>query len=129
LRQALAGVPYLECDDLVGGCVVVDQTSADLPPFGGVVSIAVPLIASLPEAPDVSIVRLRATLGPDGVTYYEHVPGETLDYQPPGILLPPTCPRGGFPFAAQFNFVDGSHASARTVDPCPAKVARRGRRR
>jgi hypothetical protein len=76
-----------------------------------------------------SAVRLRATLGPDGVTYYEHVPGETLDYQPPGILLPPTCPRGGFPFAAQFNFVDGSHASARTVDPCPAKVARRGRRR
>jgi hypothetical protein len=98
------------------------------PPFGGVVSIAVPLIPSLPEAPDVSIVRLRATLGPDGVTYYEHVPGELLDYQPPGILLPPTCPRGGFPFAARFSFVDGSHASARAVDPCPARTARRRRR-
>ena len=96
-------------------------------PFGGVVSIAVPLIPSLPEAPYVSIVHLTATLGPNGVIYYERLPGETLDYQPPGILLPPTCPRGGFPFAAQFTFVDGSHASAHTVVPCPAHTARRKR--
>jgi hypothetical protein len=97
------------------------------PPYGGQVSIDVPLIASLPGAPDVAIVRLRATLGPSGVTYYEQVAGRTLAYQPPGILLPNSCPKGGFPFAAQFSFLDGSHASARAVEPCPARAARRRR--
>jgi hypothetical protein len=96
-------------------------------PFGGQISINTPLIPSLPGAPDVAIVALHATLGPNGVTYYEHIPGETLGYQPPGILLPPTCPRGGFPFAAQFTFVGGSHASAGTTEPCPAQAARRER--
>jgi hypothetical protein len=95
-------------------------------PFGGQVSIDVPLIASVPGAPDVSIVRLRATLGPSGVTYFKPTEGRTIVYQPPGILLPPTCPRGGFPFAAQFSFVNGSHASAETTEPCPARASRRG---
>ena len=98
-------------------------------PYGGTVSIDAPLIPSLPGAPDVAIVALHATLGPAGVTYYEHIPGETLGYQPPGLLLPPTCPKGGFPFAVQFSFVGGAHASAQTVDPCPAQAARRRRQR
>jgi hypothetical protein len=99
-------------------------------PFGGQVSIDVPLIPSLPGAPDVAIVRLAATLGPSGVIYYEHVAGETLAYKPPGILLPPTCPKGGFPFAAELGFLDGTRVSARAVDPCPGKAARRsGKRR
>jgi hypothetical protein len=97
------------------------------PPYGGQVSINVPLIPSLPGAPDVAIVRLRATLGPSGVTYFKPLEGRTIVYQPPGILLPNICPKGGFPFAAQFSFVDGSHASARTVEPCPAGAARRRR--
>jgi hypothetical protein len=99
-------------------------TAALLPapaPFGGQVSIDVPLIASLPGAPDVSIVQLRATLGPHGLTYYEQAEGRTFAYQPPGILLPDYCPRGGFPFAVQFSFVDGSHASARATEPCPGR--------
>jgi hypothetical protein len=97
-------------------------TAALLPapaPFGGQVSIDVPLIASLPGAPGVSIVQMHATLGPHGVTYYERAEGRTLAYQPPGILLPHDCPRGGFPFAAQFSFVDGGHAGARATEPCP----------
>jgi hypothetical protein len=97
-------------------------------PFGGQVNIKAPLIPSLPGAPDVAIVALKATIGPNGVTYYEHLAGRTLAYQPPGILLPGSCPRGGFPFAAQFSFVDGSHASARATEPCPARAARRKRR-
>jgi hypothetical protein len=85
------------------------------------VSIDAPLIPSLPGAPDVAIVALHATLGPAGVTYYEHVAGETLGYKPPGLLLPPTCPRGGFPFAARFTFVGGAQTSASAVDRCPGQ--------
>ena len=95
------------------------------PPYGGQVSIDVPLIPSVPGAPAVSIVRLRATLGPSGVTYFKPLEGRTIVYQPPGLLLPNSCPKGGFPFAAQFTFVDGSHASARTVEACPARASRR----
>jgi hypothetical protein len=88
-------------------------------PFGGRVNIDVPLIPSLPEAPDVAIVWLRSTLGPLHLTYYERVHGKVVAYHPNGILLPDSCPHGGFPFAATFAFQDGSHASARTTVPCP----------
>jgi hypothetical protein len=90
-------------------------------PFGGRVSIDVPLVPSIPGAPDVALVQLHATLGPSRVTYYEQVAGRTLAYQPSGLLLPDSCPRGGFPFAAEFSFADGIHARARTAVPCPAR--------
>jgi hypothetical protein len=93
-------------------------------PFGGLVSIGVPLVPTLPGAPYISVIRLQTTLGPIGVTYYEHAGGRTLAYRPRGILLPNSCPAGGFPFAAEFGFADGSHASAHTAVACPKR--RRG---
>jgi hypothetical protein len=94
-------------------------------PFGGLVRIDVPLVPSLPEAPDVSVVSARSTIGPQHLTYYERVHGKLVAYNPEGILLPHRCPRGGFPFAAAFTFLDGSHATARTTVPCPRARARR----
>ena len=91
-------------------------------PYGGSVQIGVPLVPSFPDAPDVAVVQLTATLGPLGITYYERVHGHTIAYHPQGVLLPEHCPRGGFPFAAELGFVDGSTASARTVVPCPGHV-------
>jgi hypothetical protein len=88
-------------------------------PFGGTVGIAVPLVASIPGAPDVALVQLQGALGPSGVTYYEQVAGRTLAYQPDGLLLPTSCPRGGFQFAVKLSFLDGSQASAHTAVPCP----------
>lgn len=95
-------------------------------PFGGRVHIGVPLVPSLPDTPDVAVVQLHTTLGPLGITYYERVHGKTIGYRPRGILLPDRCPRGGFPFAAELGFTDGSIATAHTVVPCPG--ARRRRR-
>ena len=98
-------------------------------PFGGLVKIAVPLVPSLPEAPDVAVVRVRSTIGPEHLTYYQRVHGKLMAYNPQGILLPDSCPRGGFPFAATFTFLDGSHASARTAVPCPRSGPRSRRSR
>jgi hypothetical protein len=95
-------------------------------PFGGLVSIGVPLVPTLPGAPYISVLQLHATLGPHRVTYYEQTNGMTLAYQPMGILLPGRCPRGGFPFAAQFSFLDGSRATAQTAVPCPTRVRQGG---
>lgn len=93
-------------------------------PFGGLVSIGIPLVPTLPGAPFISVIHLRATVGPLGVTYFEHAGGMTLAYKPLGILLPRRCPRGGFPFAARFSFSDGSQASASTKIECPARKRR-----
>lgn len=98
-------------------------------PFGGQVRVGVPLVPTLPGAPYISVVRLHATIGPEGVTYLEHVNGRTLAYRPKGILLPRACPRAGFPFAAQFSFLDGSTSRARTSVACPARAARRNAKR
>jgi hypothetical protein len=96
------------------------------PPFGGHVDMSVPLVPSLPNGPDVAIVRFRSTLGPRHLRYNEHVHGRLVEYEPRGIPLPARCPPGGFVFAAKFGFVDGSHASASTAVPCPPGSHRRG---
>jgi hypothetical protein len=92
------------------------------PPFGGAVSLNVPLIPSWPEGPNVALVRLRSTLGPEHLTYYRSVAGRTVPYTPQGILLPRLCPHGGFAFAARLTFADGSSARAATSVPCPGKT-------
>lgn len=89
-------------------------------PFGGRLNMQLPVIASVPGAPDVAIVSLHVTLGPQGLTYYEQAEGSTLAYTPKGILLPTSCPRGGFQFAASFSFLAGSHPGAHTSVPCPS---------
>jgi hypothetical protein len=96
-------------------------------PFGGSIHIDVPLVPSLPEAPDVSVIRVRSTIGPHRLTYFEEVNGRRVAYEPHGIPLPDRCPRGGFQFAGEFSFQDGSHASARTAVPCPGSRSRRRR--
>lgn len=93
-------------------------------PFGGTVQIGVPLVETLPGAPYVSVLSLHATIGPKHLTYYHNVSGVSLAFRPQGILLPPTCPRHGFPFAAQFAFSDGSHVLARTAVRCPSRRPR-----
>ena len=99
------------------------------PPFGGRLNMQLPLIPSVPGAADVAIVALEVTIGPQGLTYYERVGGATLAYTPKGILLPTRCPRGGFPFAATFSFLDGSHPVARAFVPCPDPRGRARRHR
>jgi len=84
----------------------------------GEFKLAVPLVASLPEAADVSVVRANLIIG-GNITYYEPVHGRNVAYRPAGIGIPRSCPRGGFPFSAGFSFLDGTRARATTSVPCP----------
>lgn len=86
----------------------------------GHLHVSVPLVPSLPEGPDVALVRVHVRLGGD-LTYYERVRGRIVAYHPKGVALPSRCPRAGFRFAATFEFVDGERASARTVVACPRR--------
>lgn len=95
--------------------------------FGGFINTAVPPIESVPGAPDVSVVHFESTLGPLHLTYYTRAHGKRVVYHPEGIAVPVSCPRGGFPFAAEFSFMDGSQVTARSTVPCPRRH-RRARR-
>jgi hypothetical protein len=79
----------------------------------------VPLIASVPGGPPVSILSVDATIGPAGLTYYAKRHGRRVAFHPRGVSLPKRCPRGGFRFSASFAFIDASTASAAYSVPCP----------
>lgn len=93
------------------------------PPFGGTLAITVPLLESFPEGPDIAIVNLQSSIGPLGITYYNHIHRKFVPYHPSGIVLPPSCPKGGFPFSAKFAFANGEYTVARARVACPHKRA------
>jgi hypothetical protein len=93
--------------------------------YGTQLAASVPLVTSVPNGPDVSIVSVQSTIGPDRLTYYKHVHGRKVAFHPQGVSVPERCPHGGFPFAAEFTFQDGSQASAQTTVPCPPPTRRR----
>ena len=86
--------------------------------LAGDLKLTVPLVESLPGAPDVSVVRVRVTLG-GNLTYYERRHGKMVPYRPRSVVLPKTCPRGGFRFSATFSFLDGTKAEAKRTVGCP----------
>jgi hypothetical protein len=87
--------------------------------FGSQLSTVVPPIPSVPNGPDVSIVSVTATIGPSHLLYVKHVHGKAVHFHPRGISVPESCPKGGFPFSAEFTFQDGSTTSASATVPCP----------
>ncbi|HEY1688469.1 MAG TPA: hypothetical protein VGF95_06335 [Solirubrobacteraceae bacterium] len=87
--------------------------------FGSQLNAAVPLVKSVPNGPDVSIVRGETNIGPEHLVYYRKNKGRREKFKPRGIAVPEKCPAGGFPFVAEFSFQDGSTAEAEDIVPCP----------
>jgi hypothetical protein len=96
--------------------------------FDSVLSTEIPPIPAAPGGADVSILSLQADLGPSHVWYLKRVRGRFVAYQPKGLNVPETCPRGGFVFTGEFGFQDGSHTTSRSVVPCPPRSARKRKR-
>jgi hypothetical protein len=98
-------------------------------PYGETIDATLPLVPTLPGAPDVAVTRFHMALGPtpsgpDHFLYHSWADGRRVTYAPKGLLLPPVCPRGGFPFKAQFVFQDQTEATAQTNVPCPQRPRR-----
>jgi hypothetical protein len=87
--------------------------------FGEDLAAPIPLIPSVTNGPPVSIINVKSTIGPAGLTYYKRVHGRLVGYKPQGVSVPEHCPRGGYAFAADFGFLDGSATTAVTHVPCP----------
>lgn len=84
----------------------------------------IPVVPTVPGARDVAVTRMLLSLGPRGLTYYKHVRGRRVAYQPRGMVLPAQCPAGGFPFHITMYFQDGSVVRQILDIPCPARKHR-----
>lgn len=100
--------------------VFADQLVGDAAPFGEQLNTIIPEIPSVPGGPGVAVVRIESSIGPRSLVYYRRTRGKRVPYRPVGMQVPQVCPPHGFPFRVDLTFGDGSHASARTVVPCPA---------
>jgi hypothetical protein len=87
-------------------------------PYGLGFSVDVPEIKVLPEASNASAKSAFLTLGAHNVAYYRTIHGKRKLFHVRGIVLPKSCPRGGWPVASQFTFEDGSTVMATRTVPC-----------
>lgn len=78
--------------------------------YGEALTLSIPPIPTLPLEPDASIVALSLTIG---------AAEQGKAHQANTVKLPSSCPPGGFPFAAEFAYADGSSASSYATMPCP----------
>jgi hypothetical protein len=77
----------------------------DSGPFGARLETTIPLIPGLPDAPDVALVRMQASIGSKGLTYYKRVHGTTV---------------------ASLRFANGDTVIATHTAPCPPRRHARG---
>ncbi len=91
---------------VLGGTVLFDSA-----PYGETLVMSIPPIATLPGSPEASILAFTLTVGA-GHTGHGHDRN--------AILTPSTCPAGGFPFAADFTYADGTGSETLARIPCPS---------
>jgi hypothetical protein len=90
--------------------VFTGSVLADRAPYGEQLVMSIPPVPTLPLEPDASVVTFSLTVGAgsrDGA------------HDQSAVLVPAHCPAGGFPFAAEFTYADGSVGSALATIPCP----------
>jgi hypothetical protein len=95
---------------LADGRVLLDRA-----PYGEMLVMDMPPIPTVPPSPDASIVDFSLTVG---AMQRDGRAGNA-------IVMPARCPAGGFPFAGEFTYLDGSSSSAKTTIPCPRRSAAR----
>ncbi len=81
----------------------------DKPPYGEEIEMSIPPIPSIPLEPDASTASFTITVG--GPRFRVRHPNT--------VVLPSHCPTGGFPFATEFTYADGSTSTTKATVPCP----------
>lgn len=82
-----------------------------LPPYGQELLVEVPLVETVPDADDASILSFKVRVG---AAFKKK--GKTVSY----ITLAKRCPgRGGFPVKAELKFLSGETVTVAYKQPCP----------
>jgi hypothetical protein len=88
-------------------------------PYGLGFSVEVPPVTTFPGAPDASIESAFVTVGGPNVAYYEPVAGRRRLVRIRGLVVPKSCPSGGFPTQGTVDFADGATLTVDSAIPCP----------
>jgi hypothetical protein len=81
-------------------------------PFGPKLSVGVPLVATVPEAPYASETFIKIKIG---AAYKKH--NKLISYG----TVPKKCPKGGFPGKVELKFLGGTGTTSTIKVPCPKK--------
>ncbi|MGA9284171.1 MAG: hypothetical protein WBV85_01895 [Solirubrobacteraceae bacterium] len=84
----------------------------DHPPYGEDLVLSVPPIPTVPLEPDASMASMSLTVGTNKSPHPN---------QANTVVVPPSCPTGGFPFAAEITYADGSSGNAFAHATCPGR--------
>ncbi len=92
--------------------VLTGTVVPDNPPYGEDLVLSVPPIPTVPLEPDASMASMSLTVGTNKSPHPN---------QANTVVVPPNCPTGGFPFAAEITYADGSSGSAIAHASCPGR--------
>ena len=62
-------------------------------PYGGALTVRMPIVPGLEELATISLVELRITIGSHAIRYYERRRGQLFAYRPEGVALPAAARR------------------------------------
>lgn len=94
-------------------------------PYGARVVTTVPVASAVPEGPDMALIHMQTTIGPQGITYFKTAKGGRVSYRPHGMVIPTDCSRSGYRFAARLAFLEAGEAYVQGHVPCGARHERR----
>ena len=103
----ILGQGYTPFDERV---VLTGTVLPDSAPYGEDLVMNIPPIPTIPLEPDASMVTMSLTVG---VSKPRDPRNANM------VVVPARCPPGGFPFAADFTYADGSGGSSSSTVPCP----------
>ncbi len=92
--------------------VLTANALSDRAPYGEGLELSLPAIPTVPFGPNASILTFSLAIG-----LKKHRGADAN-----AVLVPSSCPAGGFPFAAEFAYSDGSTGSALATVPCPRRT-------
>jgi hypothetical protein len=92
--------------------VLTGTVIPDHPPYGEDLVLSVPPIPTVPLEPDASMASMSLTVGTNKPPHPN---------QANTVVVPPSCPAGGFPFAAEITYAGGSSGNAFAHATCPGR--------
>ncbi len=99
--------------------VLTGTVASGSAPYGEELVVSLPPIPTVQLEPESSVLSLSLSIGA------RQDPLRPLRNR---VVVPLHCPRGGYPFAGEFSFADGSTSSAHATVPCPPATVAHARR-
>jgi hypothetical protein len=88
-------------------------------PYGLGFRVQVPQVTTIPDASYASVESAFATIGASDAAYFKTIHGRRTLVHIKGVVVPRSCPAGGFPTRGTVDFADGATFTVDPTIPCP----------